>query len=437
MSLVEGDVDHHDGVGEVSVLFLAMALVVDEPRWFGFEQDLAQNGADEFKVDAVDLAPTATVVGGVGYDHVVVNPHLDDQRQDRVTTLALARTGLIAGLGKHLALKSEIEFNAGPDGTSVWEGQAALQLDDQYVRLQLNDVIYSDRITFDFGRITDPASLNYFSQVTADQLLTDEIARLPLLMAGFNRGQGVRLAYTSFDLVTAAINFNAGNPTSNTGTLMIGGTFPPFARFYEVPFASVGKDASKFPDNNFHVMLLAPSISFDSHWIRAQTELQMIHADTNMSSAKDQPLEGFNVRGGVSATLLEHLGWDNKLVVFANGSRIENDVVKADDLAKLRGQRYEAYTASTGVDISLWGKSGIGAEVAVIREREPGRPPVLWELANAGAVWWLNDVLALGVRGAYEQRCDDLDCGVDGQRELFVTAKLVLDGSKHRKGDCQ
>jgi hypothetical protein len=410
------------------ILLVCAALAAGEPRWFGFENDVAEHGAAEF-AGPVELFPTAAVVGGVGFEHLEsANP--DDARQDRATTLALARGGLVGRVGKHLELESELEVNAGPYGTSVWEGQAAISVRNQLLRLVLDDVVYDDRFVLEAGRITDPASLDYFSKNTADQLLTDSIARFPVLMAGFNRGQGLRATYTAFHGVTAGLTFNAGNPTSNTGTLMFGGTFPPFSRFYEVPASSVGKDASRFPLSSFHVMLLAPSLALDTHWVRAHAELQMVHADTNMNTAKDAPLEGFNVRAGLEATLLEGLGWDNKLVVFANGSRVENDVVKPDDLSKLQQDRYEAYVAGTGFDLDLWGRSGVGASVSVVREREPGRPPVLWQVANAGATWWWNDAFALALRGAYQQRCLDQDCSVDGVREVFLTARLVLDAPR-------
>lgn len=399
-----------------------------EPRWFGLATDLSEQGLDLFAIDptGVQYSPYATVIGGVNAEHIERSAAETDERQDRVATIALARTGLAARAGRFFSLESEIEFNAGPYGTSVWEGQAAIQVRNQLLRFEASDLVYHDRVKVELGRITDETSLNYFSRQAADQLLSDEIARLPILFAGFNRGNGVQLRYTLFDTVTLGATFNAGNPTSTTGTLMVGGTFPPFARFYEVPQASVGRDARNFPVSSFHVMLLSPSIQLDTRFIRAKVSTQLVSADTNMNSESDAPLQGFNVRGGIEATVLEDVLWDNRLTIFVNGSRIENDVVRKDDLSKLQNARYEAFTGSAGVDIDLWGKSGIGAEVAFVREREPGSAPTMIQFANLGATWWLNDAFSLSARGAYTQNCQDFDCDVDGVRSLFVTARMLL-----------
>lgn len=399
----------------------------DDARWFGFFTDLGERGLGVFALDtAPELSPFATVVGGVNLEHIERSASPDDQRQDRAAILALSRAGLFGRLGAHFSFESELEVNAGPHGTSVWEGQAALQVRNQLLRVELAELIYQDRLRLELGRVTDETSLNYTSRHTADQLLADEIARLPLLMAGFNRGNGVNLRYALFDTVTLGFTANAGNPTSNTGTLMVGGTFPPFARFYEVPQSSVGRDARRFPVDSFHVILLSPSLRVDTRYLRAQVSTQMVQADTNMNSERDQPITGFNVRGGIDATLFEDLAWDNGLRVFANASRIENDVVKADNLAALRGERYQAVTGSTGFDLDVWGKSGLGADLAVVREHEPGRPPIMSVLGNVGATLWLNDAVSIGARVAVAQQCLDFSCDVEGVRSLFLTGRVLL-----------
>ena len=161
--------------------------------------------------------------------------------------------------------------------------------------------------------------------------------------------------------------------------------------------------------------------------MRAHVSTQLVTADTNMNSTKDAPLEGFNVRAGVDVTAFEDLfDGDNALRVFVNGSRNENDVVKEQDLSKLRADRYEAYTGSAGFDLDVVGRSGVGADVSVVREREPGRPPLVSVFANLGVTWWLNDYVSLSARGALEQECLDFDCSSDGVRSLFVTSRVLL-----------
>lgn len=409
----------------------ASTAAIDEPRWFGLPTDLAARGVGLFAVDErIDLQvqPTATVVGGVLGERVERAPVPTDQRQDRVAAIALARVGLLARAGRYFSLESEVEANAGPYGTSAWEGQAALQVRNQLVRIRLPELVYDDVLALEVGRVTDPSSLNYFSRHTADQLLGDEIARLPVLFAGFNRGNGAQLTYSLMDTLSLGATLNAGNPTSTTGTLMIGGTFPPFARFYEVPQASVGRDARNFPLSSFHVVLFSPSLRWHTKRVRAQVSTQLVGADTNMNSEKDAPLQGFNVRGGLDVTVLDDVGWDNGVRVFVNGSRIENDVVRADDLSRIQSARYEAFTATAGFDVDLYERSGIGADVAVIREREPGAAPRMIQIANVGATWWMNDLVSLSARGAYLQQCLDFDCSVDGVRSVFLTARMVLGG---------
>ncbi|MEL6348615.1 MAG: porin, partial [Myxococcota bacterium] len=220
---------------------------------------------------SVAVSPYAVFVGGAAVELVDRREDDTDQRQGRFWTPALARIGLAGKLSSQFFLQSEVEFNAGPYGTSVWEGQAAIQVRNQLIRYQKIGLFGDgDQLQIEAGRVTDPASLNYVSLHIANLLLSDPLARFPLLTSGFNRGNGVRVGYTVADSLTVGFTVNGGNPTSTTATVMMGGTFPPFARFYEVPWSVVGRDARGFPASNFHTVVLSPSIRFNSDLVQAQ-----------------------------------------------------------------------------------------------------------------------------------------------------------------------
>ena len=70
------------------------------------------------------VRPYVVIVGGLEAEHVV-QPE-DGALEDRVTTLALSRFGFKGEVARGIYVESELEANAGPHGTSVWEGQAAL-----------------------------------------------------------------------------------------------------------------------------------------------------------------------------------------------------------------------------------------------------------------------------------------------------------------------
>ncbi len=74
----------------------------------------------------------------------------------------------------------------GLHGTSAYEGQAALQVRQQVLRLG------KDAWRIEVGRFVDPASVDFFSAHVADTFLQDTATRDPLLYDGFNLGNGIR-----------------------------------------------------------------------------------------------------------------------------------------------------------------------------------------------------------------------------------------------------
>ena len=409
---------------------LSLALVVAAPATAADRtpeadpDDVADDAADEG--GGVKVSPFAVFVGGLAGEVIDRRDDGVDQREGRVWTPAVARIGLAGKLHPRVTIASEVEFNGGPYGTSVWEGQAAIQIRNQLVRYQADDLLgEGDRLQLEVGRVTDPASVNFVSLHIANLLLSDPLARFPLLTSGFNRGNGARVAYTLKDALTFGFTFNAGNPTSTTATVMVGGTFPPFQRFYEVPWSVVGRDARGFPASNFHMMMASPSARLTTKHVTAQLAAQTFRINTNTNTESDENLTGTNLRGGVRVSAL-----DDHLVVFGNGSRVINDVVELDDLATLADAKFLGITVGGGMDVNVKDLNGFGVQYDRVREEQRGNEPEIRHFLNAGGTVFLTDTVFLSGRFAFFQRCQDggeLErCDVDGRRQAMLTLTAVL-----------
>jgi hypothetical protein len=358
----------------------------------------------------------AGVVGGMHVETLQLRD--SDQSEDRLTTVALSRFGLRGRLSGGIYIESEFEVNGGPHGTSVWEGQAALQVRNQLIRLE------RDRFRVEAGRITDDSSLDYYSVHTADQLLTDGYTRSSILASGFNRGQGVLARYEIAPGLKPGITLNAANPTSTTASLVIGGTFPPFSRFYLVPHQQVGRDAASLPADTYHILIATPSITFDSDLVEAQTAVQAFQVNTDTSSTEDENIVGYNVRAGAKLKLL-----DSRLTPFVNASRVTNSIVEPDDGNVLAEYAYVGYTASGGLDLNIAGRNGIGASYAFIRGQQGDQSRTTEHVVNVGGTYWVSPTTSVGARAAMYRVCaetPDEGCVKEGARSMFVTMRTVL-----------
>jgi len=368
--------------------------------------------ADDWK-----LRPYLALVGGVEYETLQTRP--DDPREDRGVTLALSRFGARGDLTHGFSFESEFEVNAGPHGTSVWEGQAALQVRNQLIRWEG----YQFRV--DAGRVTDDSSLDYFSDHVADQLLTDGFTRAPLLASGFNRGNGLLARYEVLPGLRPGITVNAANPTSTTASLVVGGTFPPFSRFYFAPHQQVGRDASKFPADEYHIVVVTPSVLWQYGPLETQGAVQFFRVNTNTSTNMDQTIDGFNFRAGVGARF-----WDKRIHPFANVSLVQNEVIDPNDGTRLSGDIFTGLTFSTGLDYNYLGKNGVGAEYALVQDQQGESTRATQHFFNLGTTWWFTDNTALGARFALYSRCEDLDgmgCPqYEGERSYFMTLRTSL-----------
>jgi len=365
------------------------------------------------------VRPYAALVGGVEYQ--TLQTKADDPAEDRAVTIALSRLGLRASIGEHVYLESEFEVNAGPHGTSAWEGQAALQVRNQLVRLRQH------AFRVDVGRITDDSSVDFYSQHVADQLLTDGFTRASLLASGFNRGNGLLVRYEMPQIpgLQPGITINAANPTSTTASLVVGGTFPPFSRFYFAPYQQVGRDASKFPADEYHIVVVTPSVVYRHPLVEAQGAVQMFRVNTNTSTDMDQPIDGFNIRLGAALHLL-----GDRVHPFANFSVVQNEVVDPDDGMRLSGEIFRGITGSGGVDWNYLDRNGVGVQYAFVRDQQGEATRTTQHFVNLGSTWWFNDFVALGARIGVYSRCEDLDgtgCPEkEGERSFFTTLRTLL-----------
>lgn len=376
----------------------------------------AEEGGLEVLGESLSAQPFATIVGGFYGQFINTRSDVPDDREDRFTTVALTRIGLRASWGRHVHLVSEFELNAGPYGTSVWEGQAAVQIRNQLLRLEW------EGLRVDVGRITDPSSLDYFSQYVANTLLTDDLTRFPLLISGFNRGNGVLASYELLEGLRLNATLNAGNPTSTTGTVMIGGTFPPFARFYEVPWSNVGRDARGFPTNTFHVVLFSPSVTFEHEYVRAQAAFQYFDANTNTGSTEDAHIDGYNLRIGAQLRL-----WDGRIRPFGNFSRVTNDVVDPDNLAALGNESYEAFTAGGGIDVDILpDRFGVGGQMVWVREQQGAGTIFTRYYVNGGASFTVLEGVSIDARYGWGLVCEDHLCGQNEEHRAYLTLRGSL-----------
>jgi hypothetical protein len=365
------------------------------------------------------IRPYAALVGGVEYE--TLQTREENRAEDRGVTIALSRLGLRGDIGESIYIESEFEINAGPHGTSAWEGQAALQIRNQLIR------VMRFGFSVDAGRITDDSSLDYYSEHVADQLLTDGFTRSSLLASGFNRGNGILVRYDVPGVpgLRPGITVNAANPTSTTASLVVGGTFPPFSRFYFAPHQQVGRDASMFPADEYHIVVVTPSVVYRHPMIEAQVGAQFFRVNTNTSTDEDQPIDGFNLRGGVAGRL-----WNGRVHPFANASYVQNEVVDPDDGMRLSGEVFRGLTVSGGLDFNYLDRNGVGVQYALVQDQQGNATEFTQHFINLGSSWWLSDSTAVGARIGVYIRCDDVDGSgcpeTEGERSYFMTLRTLL-----------
>lgn len=368
---------------------------------------------------ALRVQPFATIVGGVKLDTVLQAP--TEHREGRVSTIALSMFGLRGSIGDLVTFESVLMANGGTSlhGSSAWEGQASLQVREQLVRVSF------DHAVLEAGRVLDEASVNFVSAHVVDTLLQDTATRDPLLYSGLNLGNGVRATYEAVKGFRVGLTFTAGNPVSSTAALQVGGTFPPFDRFYIQPYQQVKQSPNNFPDDTFHMMLLSPAMMLSTDLVEARAEFQGYVVDTNTNAATDQNIKGYNVRGGVKLKLA-----DEAIVPFANAAVDRNDTVTPTDVSKLAPDKYTSIVYGGGVDVNYARRfagraNGVGAQYDRVQYQVGDGNVTNLHYINVGTTYWVLPQLAVGARFAMWLR-NDVGVHDEGERSALLTMRLVL-----------
>jgi hypothetical protein len=357
--------------------------------------------------------PFIAIAGGVRVESLHDAP--TDHTQSQNPTVAVSLVGVRGSVGPYITFSSEFMASLGGPlgyGASVWEGQAALAVFDQYVRYTRAGA------SFAAGRIADAASYDYTSEHVTDLFLTDLYTRDPLLYSGADRGNGLFGSYDITSHLTAGLTVHSTNPTGITGTLIIGGKLQPFDRPFYLAAAQVGNSQNNLPDQNLHIYFASPSLMFHSDHVLAQAEVQMYSLDTQESMTTDQPIRGYNLRLGARA-------WNGPVAVFANVSRNKNEILDPTDSLYRLPDLFKSYTISTGVDYDYRKHNGVGFQYAMVDTSEPDQH-TRQHYFNLGTTYWVEDSLAVGVRAAIFAQQISGEMMTTGSRSLFVTARLVL-----------
>ncbi|CAN5904404.1 hypothetical protein BH11MYX3_BH11MYX3_26590 [soil metagenome] len=334
-------------------------------------------------------------------------------------TVAVSRLGIRGGVGRYVTFASEFEASLGGPlgyGSSVWEGQAAIAIRDQFVRYTRSGVSVAA------GRVADPASYDYVSRHLGDLLYSDLYTRDPLLYSGADRGNGLFASYDVTKHVTVAGTFHSTNPTGITGTLAIGGKLQPFDRPFFLAAASVGNSQNNLPDQNLHIYFGSPSVLFRSQYLEAKAEIQMYSLDTQEAIQDDQTIRGYNLRLGARAHLPTAAG---QLSPFANVSRNRNEILDPTDSKYRLPELFRSYTFSTGTDLDITKRIGVGASYSLVDTREPDQH-VREHYLNLGTSFFIEDSVAVGVRGSIFAQQISGESMTTGARSVFVTARLLL-----------
>jgi hypothetical protein len=363
------------------------------------------------------IEPYGAIAGGMMLESLHRAPGQQTGTQN--PTVAISRLGVRGGIGPHITYASEFEAALGGPlgyGASVWEGQAALAIRDQFVRYTRAGWSVAA------GRIEDPASIDFVSEHMGNLLYADLFTRDPLLYSGYDRGNGIWGSYDITSHVTAGLTFHSTNPTGITGTLEIGGKLQPFDRPFYLAAAQVGNSQNNLPDQNLHIYFGSPSVQLHYDHFQAQAEVQMYSLDTQEAINSDQTIRGYNFRLGARAMLDTQAGLVSP---FANVSNNRNEILDPTDSKYRLPELFRSYTVSAGVDWDYQKHNGVGFSYAMVDTREPDQH-VREHYLNLGTTYYVEDSLAIGVRAAVFAQQISGEMVTTGNRSLFVTARLVL-----------
>ena len=333
------------------------------------------------------IRPFAFIVGGGKVDVPIQGPGLD--AATRFSTIMLADFGVRGDLLPWISFESELMANGGASlhGTSVFEGQAALQVRKQVIHLARR------WWSIEVGRVIDEASVDYFSNHIADVFLEDDATRDALLFDGFNLGNGVRGTAEVLPGLRLGLAANAGNPTSSSSILEFGGSFPPYSAIFYQAAAATRTNINGYPDDEFQSYVVTPSILFKSEVFEAKTALQYFWVNPGASEGGKPVLRGYNTRLNVAG----HIA-GNMLMPYVNVSYGKNDTINLNNTNVLSADKYTGVSYGFGLDFNYEKKfgnyNGVGAQF-VQDESQVGPTGVISRnrYFNVGTTYWLASML--------------------------------------------
>lgn len=334
---------------------------------------------------------------GVGY-----LPHSDvaDELSGRISTLALTRFGLEGELFGFLTFRSVFERNLGfslgrngPVGTSIWEGNASLQARENYVRISKWGVSLTG------GIFRDPASVDFISDNIVDAFGMDPYVRDPLLVSGFNQGQGFLASYT-LGPVTGSVAFTAGNPLTSSLAFGFGGDVSALGTLFTAPLRAL---SNGIPGSDIQMHIVAPSVSVEHEYFDVRAGAQIYRVDPNLASDDDLRLTGYNLRLSARAKLLGEM-----LTIAGGAAYRRNEQLAVPDLTTLKDD-YSGFLFNGTVDFR-YGDFGVGGTYYWIRSSLGPTSDFTNQYVNIGATYWLQDPnVSVGLRWARSMTDFDTD----------------------------
>ncbi len=313
----------------------------------------------------------------------------------RTSTLLLARFGLEGRITDWISFRSVFERNVGfslarngPVGTSVWEGTASLQARENYIRLERWGAELSA------GIVPDPASIDFISDNTLDMFGMDPYVRDPLLASGFNQGQGVLFRYSRYG-VTAGLAFTGGNPLVTSLAFGFGGSASTLGTLYSAPLRAL---ATGIPGSDIHLILLSPSLSYESEYFDVKVAAQFYDVDVTLTSDEDKQLRGHNFRATAQAKLL-----DEMFRIFVSGSMRSNQQINPMSAQVRLADDFTGAVLAAGADFTR-GDLSVGGQFYWVRSEATAENALFSQYINVGATYWLWErTVSAGLRWGYSK----------------------------------
>ena len=359
------------------------------------------------------LQTSASVVG-----YIPDRDNDEDQLSGRTSTLLLARFGMEGRINDWIHFRSVFERNVGyslarngPVGTSVWEGTGSFQARENYIRLQ--------RWGFSLtgGIVPDPASIDFVADATLDLFGMDPYVRDPLLVSGFNQGQGFLFRYNRWGF-TAGISVTAGNPLVSSLAFGFGGNVSSLGTLFSAPLRAL---ANGIPGSDIHMVVFSPSLMFESDIVDIKLAGQFYDVNVDLNNNETADLTGFNLRSTAQVKF-----WGQRARVFGSFAYRKNQQLDIPDLTTRLDSDFEGLVAAAGAEVNIDDVS-IGGQWYWVRTEATDGASIIINYGNFGAMYWLWErSVSVGLRWGF----NDVDPEAEGVAGLkthtFIGALRLL-----------